>query len=199
MKNTDNPPAPRRRKAGTSTREKWLSQKDWMEAGQQILLEEGISGMRLTKLVKKLNISTGSFYHHFEDMDDYLSKLADYYSYDQIRHLAEEIAEKYPDPVDQLKKLAKHSSEQGLFRLDLAMRVWATSDPRAAKASREGEEVVIKFITNAFQKLGFDRREAELRAMILLSVNVTRLESISRTGNRGFREKVLNLLIHSKP
>jgi AcrR family transcriptional regulator len=198
MKDSPTPLTSRRRKPGAPAREKSLRQKDWMEAGQQILLEEGISGMRLTKLVKKLNISTGSFYYHFVDMDDYLSKLAEYYSYEQIRHLAEEIAERYSDPVQQLKKHAQHSVEQGLFQLDIAMRVWATSDPNAAKASREGEEVVLKFITSAFQKLGFDRREAELRAMVLLSVNVTRLESISSSGNRGFREKVLNLLIQSK-
>lgn len=177
---------------------KWLSQKDWMEAGQQILLEEGISGMRLTKLVKRLNISTGSFYHHFEDMDDYLGKLAQYYSSDQVRHLAEAVSEEIDDPVEQLKTLAQRSVEQGLFQLDIAMRIWGSSDPRAAQASRDGEEVILSFISNAFERIGFERREAELRAMILLSVNVTRLESISSAGNRGFRERVLNLLVEAK-
>lgn len=199
MNDMVSPRKPRRKKNNTPARDKRLSQKDWMEAGQEILVQEGISGMRLTKLVKKLNISTGSFYHHFQDMDDYLGKLAEYYSYEQIRHLADEIALKYPDPVEQLKKLAQRSVEKGLFELDIAMRVWSTSDERAAKATREGEEVVLAFTANAFQQLGFERKEAELRAMILLSVNVTRLESISNARNRGFREKVLNLLILQGP
>ncbi|MDF2231291.1 TetR/AcrR family transcriptional regulator [Albimonas sp. CAU 1670] len=178
----------------TRTRTRRLTKDDWFREGQSLLMREGIAGMRLAKLVKRLGISTGSFYHHFTDMDDYLGQLADHYSSDQVRRLAEQVARDFDDPVEQIRTLAADSIVSGLFDLDRAMRVWAASDPRAAKALLDAEKVVLDFVSAAFERLGFAPADARLRAQILLSANLAQLVTLADGRELGFRSRVLDFL-----
>src|SRR3546814_1329613 len=45
------------RQRAVASGSRWLGRADWMEAGQQLLMSEGIAGMRLTKLTKRLKRS----------------------------------------------------------------------------------------------------------------------------------------------
>ncbi|WP_339948585.1 TetR/AcrR family transcriptional regulator [uncultured Albimonas sp.] len=181
------------------TRTRRLSKADWFQEGQRLLIEQGIAGMRLAKLAKRLHISTGSFYHHFTDMDDYLGQLADFYSSDQVSRLADEVARKVDDPVDQIRLLAARSVASGLFDLDRAMRVWATSDPRAAKSLHDAESVVVEFVGAAFARMGFAPAEARLRSQILLAANLAHLVTLEDGDKTGFRGRVLDLLTAQAP
>src|SRR6476661_8934302 len=59
-----------------------LSRRDWILAGQEILREHGVSGVKLAQLTRRLNVSTGSFYHHFSNFDEYLGATAEAFSVD---------------------------------------------------------------------------------------------------------------------
>lgn len=141
-----------------------------MKAGQALLCKEGIAGMRLSKLTRKLHVSTGSFYHHFIDMDDFLGELANYYNTDQVEALIAAATSRASDPLEQIRIVGSESRKKGLFALDAAMRVWASSDVRAASSMRQSERVVMEFLTNAFKRLGFDEAQSEVRARMLLSL-----------------------------
>ncbi|MGE0828170.1 MAG: TetR/AcrR family transcriptional regulator [Hyphomonadaceae bacterium] len=174
----------------------WLSRTDWIRAGQELLCEEGIAGMRLIKLTKRLKVSTGSFYHHFVDMEDYLAALADFYKTEQVARMVEELKKTVSDPRGRIRQLAVYSHKTGMFRLDAAMRVWAASDERAANALRASEVIVIDFMTEAFIDAGFTRLEASLRATILLSVQVVRLlTSGYASRSRDLSQETLSLLL----
>src|SRR3546814_10957362 len=95
------------RQRAVASGSRWRGRADWMEAGQQLLMSEGIAGMRLTKLTKRLKVSTGSFYHHFSDMDDYLGALADYFNVAQVQGLVAELAAESPDPMVRIRHLAR--------------------------------------------------------------------------------------------
>lgn len=166
-----------------------------MEAGQEVLRKEGIAGLKLSKLLKRLGVTTGSFYHHFDDMDDYLTSLAYYFSVEQVNKLAESLEHASEDPVERIRNLAKLGVKEDLFSLDAAMRVWAASDERAAKAMLAVETRVLAFLSTAFENVGFEKDDAEFRAKILLSVNVTKLYSIESAKTRKFLQDVLNLLL----
>jgi len=66
-----------------------LSRGDWIAAGQAVLCEVGIAGLRLSVLTRRLRVSTGSFYHHFTDMEDYLAALASHFSQADVRQILE--------------------------------------------------------------------------------------------------------------
>jgi AcrR family transcriptional regulator len=174
-----------------------LSRGDWIAAGQALLCDEGIAGMRLMKLTKRLRVSTGSFYHHFADMDEYLAALAEYYKVDQVQRLVDKVEATYPDPYERIRQMAIQSMKTGLFKLDLAMRVWAASDERAASSMQYAERVVLGFLTAAFAEAGFDRADAELRARIQLSVTVASLVTHDRQSHADVREKTLRFLLET--
>ena len=52
-----------------------LTPRDWLEAGQSLLRRGGLRALKLRRLATELNVSTGSFYHHFTDFDAYQGRL----------------------------------------------------------------------------------------------------------------------------
>lgn len=175
-----------------------LSRTDWIEAGQAVLREHGIGELKLATVTRRLGVSTGSFYHHFVDFDDYLGAVANHYSADQVHLLVEKAAEGGADPLTRIRRLRQLSIRQAFFQLDAAMRVWGATDRRAALVMRKAEEIVLGFLARAFLDLGFERDEAALRARMLLSVNVARLEADAPPG-RGFFKATLEILTRDAP
>lgn len=172
-----------------------LNRDDWMKAGQAVLCEKGIAGMRLAELTTRLQVSTGSFYHHFVDMGDYLGALASYYNIEQVQRLAQRLTEEFPDPAERIRQLAVQSIRSKLFVLDAAMRVWAASDKRAAKSVRNAENIVRVFLSDAFREFGFTEAEALLRADIVIAVNITQLLANDAARHKRLREDTLQLLL----
>ena len=171
-----------------------LGRRDWILAGQDILRETGISGVKLAPLTRRLGVSTGSFYHHFADFDEYLGAVAEAYSLDRVQGLLARASESAGDPVGRIRALAKLSLEDHTFDLDRSMRIWATMDERAQVTMQKAEELVLAFLSGAFRDLGFNAAEATLRAGILLSVNVMPLTMKDRRTRRNFFKGTLRLL-----
>jgi AcrR family transcriptional regulator len=187
--------SPERRVAPVPSSGVPLSRVDWMAAGQALLCDEGIAGMRLKKLTERLSVSTGSFYHHFVDMDDYLAALAAHFRDDQVRALVDSLNSHYRDPKERMRQLAIHSLKSGLFELDMAMRIWATSDARAKASIQASEQVVLQFLGKAFCDAGFEPHEANLRAKVLLSVRNGHLVTQDERAQAEVREAALALLL----
>lgn len=177
-----------------------LSARDWIAAGQDLLREQGISAMKLAALTRRLGVSTGSFYHHFPDFEQYLGALAESYSLDRVMaDLESALRDADTSPVARLKSLGRQSVKAGTFELDRAMRIWATMDPRAEAALRRAEATVLDFITEAFTELGFERAEASLRARILLSTNVSPLLPQGEGSHADFFRGCLRLMVSDAP
>jgi AcrR family transcriptional regulator len=171
-----------------------LNRTDWIDAGEAILCQSGITGVKLAALTERLGVSIGSFYHHFESFEHYLGDLADNYSVERVRHELDLASGSDLAPLDRIQRLRMVSAQLGTFELDRAMRVWATIDARAEKTLRRAETLVLAFLEQAFRELGFDRTEATLRARILLSVNVVAVGTAESKAHTDYLKKVLRLL-----
>lgn len=176
-----------------------LGRADWIAAGQAVLCEVGIAGLRLSALTERLGVSTGSFYHHFADMDAYLAALAGQFSRADVRAILGRAAAGTTPPLSRIRRLAAISLASPIFTLDRAMRVWATSDPRAAASVKAAETLVLGFLAEAFAELGFAAEDAALRAHLLLSANVALIGDFSLRGDRALFERSLELLTRDVP
>jgi AcrR family transcriptional regulator len=172
-----------------------LSRKDWILAGQDMLRKEGIAGLKLSALTATLGVSTGSFYHHFADFEQYLGAVAEFFSADRVQGVIDQTMIDNPDPVTRISRLAKLSLEDHTFELDAAMRIWATMDERAAVTVERSERLVLAFLAQAFEDLGFAPAEAALRARILLSVNIAPLRTSNEKGRRNYFRQALEVLV----
>jgi AcrR family transcriptional regulator len=145
----------------------------WLQAGQRLLRRGGASSVKLHSLTTELGLTTGSFYHHFASMTDYLEQLASFYGAEQARAVLDSI--QHADPRERLRRLAAVARRDDMTTLDAAMRDWSGSNPTAAEAVRRADQLLLKFVESAFIELGFDRRDAQARAILLYSAGVARV------------------------
>ncbi len=145
----------------------------WLITGQELLRRGGIVAVKLQALTDELGLTTGSFYHHFDGMKDYLDQLARFYGADQVRQNLELVDD--PDPRERLRHLGVIARTHKMVPLDAAMRDWAGSNPTAAVSVRAADEHLMRFIAQAFEDLGYPLREAQVRAQLLQSVGVARV------------------------
>ncbi len=115
-----------------------LSAEDWLMAGLRALARSGPSALRAEALARELATTKGSFYWHFKDLPDYLSRLIQYW---EDRAFEGVIAQLDPDlppraRLEQLCLLAAGLQEPavGGAALEPALRAWALSAPDVAVA-----------------------------------------------------------------
>ncbi|GAB2972318.1 TetR/AcrR family transcriptional regulator [Nocardioides montaniterrae] len=110
----------------------------WFGAANEILASEGYGALKLAALCKKLGVTTGSFYHSFDNWQDFTDALL-------ANWLAERtdqtvlIARQTEDPVERLTLLAQRASDL-LHQTERAIRVWSGVDDNVADVQRRVDE-----------------------------------------------------------
>ncbi|MEY4175938.1 MAG: hypothetical protein RI900_3103 [Actinomycetota bacterium] len=154
----------------------------WLQAGQVLLRQGGAAAVKLHSLTHQLGLTTGSFYHHFKGMTDYLDQLANFYGAEQARAALDSV--QHPDPRTRLRQLATVARQEDMATLDAAMRDWSGSNPTAAAAVEQADQLLLRFVEKAFIDLGYARRDAQARAILFYSAGVARVSPPWKTGGR---------------
>lgn len=141
-----------------------LTRDDWVAAGQVLLRDGGVPAVKLTALTGALGVTSGSFYHHFTDVPDYLGALADAYATADLDAAFAAVAD--APPIERLRTLFAITADQDIPRLDRAMRIWAATNPRAEAAVARLDHRYLEFLTRIFGELGFDDADARTRALL---------------------------------
>jgi AcrR family transcriptional regulator len=144
---------------------------DWVEAGQALLTEGGIDAVKLHRLTCRLEVSTGSFYHHFKNLDDYLTALAEFYGSELARMPFDQARERVGEDHAAILREATNIFGVGSMRqLNIAMRAWAHWDTRAQDAIRRYDEVLMKNLDQIFEALGYEEIAAKSRTLLMMGL-----------------------------
>jgi len=160
-----------------SARTSDLTPAAWLEAGQSLLRRGGLRALKLRPLAEELRVSTGSFYHHFRDFDDYQGQLARYFAEDQVSDLIAALERATPDPIARIRLLGQTVRRRGASRLAVAMRAWAESDSRARTAVERHDTLMLDFLSRCLTAAGFTREEAEIRAYGLITLGLSKVHA----------------------
>jgi AcrR family transcriptional regulator len=172
-----------------------LTRAAWIEAGQQILRESGARALKLHALTRRLGVSTGSFYHHFDDFDDYVGALLTFYGGDQWESQIGEIVARVDTPRRRLEAMIDLVRAHDLTSLAMSMRAWARSDERADAAVKRVDRGLLDFQVDCFKGLGFSERDAWLRAYLFLAAASVEIPLPRKAGARAdTAERILDLL-----
>jgi AcrR family transcriptional regulator len=109
-----------------------LSRADWTEAGLEALAREGLQGVAIDPLARRLGATKGSFYWHFGGRDDLVGAVLERW---EQRDTAEVVArmEAIEDPRERLVTLAREAFGLALRGTDAQAGVLAAAaDPRVA-------------------------------------------------------------------
>nr|WP_240959174.1 TetR/AcrR family transcriptional regulator [Rhodococcus sp. HNM0563] len=138
----------------------------------QLLVAEGRNAVKIARLCTELGVTKGSFYWHFADIDELMHAIATRYcshDNDTLRGLTsiEEM------PVrDRLAHMGATLVEDRAWATEVAIRDWARTDPQVAESVRALDQRIMSVVENAFHELGFDDREARIRAGTLVYAGI---------------------------
>jgi AcrR family transcriptional regulator len=159
--------AARAEESGRSSRR---SADDWLRAAFDIMVDEGITGVKIHRLCERLGVTKGSFYWHFADLDAFLTELARRWAEEGMRVPAR--LESSADPGAKLLQAMQAFADRRNRQLTRAVRDWAQNDERAKAAILKADTALFETVRNVIAGMGFDEDEAEVRAKVLFYAGV---------------------------
>ena len=144
-----------------------LTKDDWLEAAMDLLRTSGIGGVRILPLSKELGVSRGSFYWHFEDREDLLRCMLDWWDREMTDSVIRLSTRPSGSPRKRLMAVAHEVVVSGLNRYESAIRTWAEGDKRAARTLNRVVHKRRDYIQGLFREAGFSPADARARGDLL--------------------------------
>lgn len=120
-----------------------LTRDHWIAAGFDALDHDGDAGISAERLARRLNVTRGSFYHHFRNREDFVHALLSAWEADYAdRMLAHAAAGRSLEDV--LERYLAIAAEKQPGR-ETAIRAWARHDPLVAVYQRRVDQTRLTF------------------------------------------------------
>jgi AcrR family transcriptional regulator len=157
-----------------------ISKTEWTRRGLEVLSEEGYHAIRIDWLCERFKITKGSFYHHFESLEDYERQLFKYWEKETLSGLAK-VLEGVESPEERINRMI-----QWVFglsgTLDLSLRAWAMHNTELKKLLTNIELKRIGMVTDMYARIGVPRKEAremaELGHATWIGIQACHLEGV---------------------
>ncbi len=152
-----------------------LSKSDWINFGLKTLAQDGPSALKADVLARALNVSRGSFYWHFKNLNDFHTEVLNTWANASV-DVANSLGP-ISNPKQRLALLISTSNSDELS-LEAAIRSWAKDNPKIAPKVKEVDEFRIGFIIETFKDMGFDQDRAVARSRFLYAASLGRTVSL---------------------
>jgi AcrR family transcriptional regulator len=149
-----------------------LSVEDWIAAAAAAVKREGVAGVAVEPLARRLGATKGSFYWHFTSRDALLEATLARWEEDCTTAVIEAV-QSVADPRERVRRLFVHatgdglSTTDGLFgpRFELALAS-ALEDPLVGPLLRRVSARRLEYVERCFSELGLPSDEARGRARL---------------------------------
>jgi AcrR family transcriptional regulator len=149
-----------------------LSADDWIQAGFELLAEGGPNALHVEPLCAKLDVTKGSFYWHFADLQSYRAALVE--TWGSLRDENRRPFENMPDadPRERLTVMVQTMMGPRHWALERTMRVWAMSDAAVLESVQRSDERVLRAVRHVFVDYGFAPEDAAMRAAVVFASGI---------------------------
>jgi AcrR family transcriptional regulator len=142
-----------------------VSRNDWLAAGFDVLAAEGAAGLTIETLTHKLNVTKGSFYHHFQNVEDYKNALLAFWEQQYTTRIVA-LSESGGDPTQIFTRfLAILASESPA--IEITLRSWAFQDEQVRAYVQRIDEARVAYAQGWFEQLGHEPQQAEQLSKML--------------------------------
>lgn len=149
-----------------------LSVDDWARAGLDLLMTEGRSAVKISRLCAHFGVTKGSFYWHFDDFDSLMAAIARLYFSQEMDAARGLVAMEEMPPDSRLETMSAMLVESRAWEGEAAVREWARADDTVAEAVAELDRRILRVVHDAFVELGFSERDARIRAGVLVYAGI---------------------------
>ena len=147
-----------------------LDRDAWALAATDVLADEGIAGLRVEVLAKRLKVTKGSFYWHFQDRRDLLTAVLEVWKDGRIRDIVKQTRAQPGRELEQIYHVidvySASRSRRGAM-IELAVRDWARRDAEAAAIVAEVDDIRLRCARDLYLACGVPMEEASSRCMLL--------------------------------
>jgi AcrR family transcriptional regulator len=146
------------------------TQRDWLAVGLRILQTDGVSGLTIERLTTVLDLTKGSFYHHFGGWADYKTALFHFFEHEGTLNVMR-VVEQEATPAAKLKRLFAIVTSEPLD-LEAAMRAWSLQDAEARAMQSRIDTQRIAYVQSLCTALLGDPARAEAAGMLAYAILV---------------------------
>ena len=182
-------------------RRETLTPERWIEAATEVLVDHGIDNVRVDVLATQLSVTRGSFYWHFRDREDLLSRVLQSWRDRSTEQLTARLQGANRDPRVQLRDVLslpfRGRAAARAARIELALRAWARHDAMARQAVDEADASRMDYIGSLLEAMGFARPEARQRGFLLYSYLLaeSQLAGAGSAAERAARGRLVEALV----
>ncbi|WP_141863992.1 TetR/AcrR family transcriptional regulator [Arthrobacter sp. SLBN-53] len=135
-----------------------MTPEDYVAVGLEVLGDRGHLGLKLAEVCRRLGVTSGSFYHYFDNWADYRRQLIGYWKVNgtlaQLKVICAE-----PDPRRRIEGLVEVALRLN-HPAECAIRAWSRVDPDVAAIQSEVDRLRHQVVFDAALELGVDRIRA---------------------------------------
>ncbi|MBO0854745.1 MAG: TetR/AcrR family transcriptional regulator [Nocardia sp.] len=173
-----------------------LSYEDWVEGGLALLAREGVTAIRIPRLCQELGVTKGSFYWHFDDLEQFMAAMADRWG-DTQAEAVRALSALDSVPVEtRIEQMAAMLVDPQHWMVEASVREWSRTDETVAKAVRVLDQRIFQAVQTTMLDLGFDPDQARVRAgaMVYLGIGLIHGRDNLPTPNPKEVQAVIELL-----
>lgn len=145
-----------------------LSAEDYYREAFDVLGESGSEALTIAALCERLQVTKGSFYHHFGGMPGFIQALLGFWESEHSDRLIA-ISKAQPDATLRIATLIDIAVALP-HACEAAIRAWARSNIEVAEVTVRVDRRRERHITDALAALGLERPAARLLARMTMNV-----------------------------
>ncbi len=151
-----------------------VTREDWLGLAARVLVERGVSHVKVLTLAGELGVSRSSFYWYFRSRRDLLDQLLAMWEGQNTRAVLEHAGRPAGNICRGVMNLFECFIDPAQFdpRLDFAVREWARRSPEVRARLDAADEARMTAIRDLFQRHGYAPIEALVRARIIYFMQI---------------------------
>ncbi len=157
------------------------TKQDWIDAGINLLREEGEHALTIERLCKTLAKTKGSFYHHFGSLPTYQGELLEWWE-QELTSKPIDIANQETDPKKRAQKLSETVRKLD-HRLDLSIRAWGLRDESVKGFVHRVDQRRLETLTSLHQAAGHTQAGVLAKLEYISFLGAQQLGVMDQPGN----------------
>ena len=151
-----------------------VTRDDWLNLAGEVLIERGVSHVKVLTLARSLGVSRSSFYWYFRSREDLLDQLLEGWEGRNTRAVLDHAARPAGNICRAVMNLFECFIDPTRFdpRLDFAVREWARRSPAVRTRLDAADTARVDAIRDMFLRHGFEETEAFTRARIIYFMQI---------------------------
>ena len=139
---------------------------DWINLGYKLFSEQGVTGIVVEKMAKKLKVNKSSFYWHFKTKKDFVTEIVSYWVSESTNQIISLTNSEKPGK-EKLEKLIELSFKKDPFLdFNFFLKRYALKNKKIQSIIDKIDNQRIEYTKNILTEMDFSENEAKTKALL---------------------------------